>query len=32
MADVICMTVLHIAIFGNMQDGNLKDHKPNLNP
>jgi len=28
----ICRTVLHIAIFGYMQDGKLKDPKPHPNP
>ena len=28
--DVVCSTVLHIAIFVYTQDGNLTDPKPNL--
>ena len=30
-ADIICRTVLYIAIFGYMQDGNLREPKPNAN-
>ena len=31
MADVLCRMVLHIAIFGYMQYGNLMHPKPNTN-